>query len=100
MENMQHIVLTIKDRAIERAMAEIAQHEGMSPQEVVMQAIRAFIQQTSPSGRQFDPFRHSTPVHYVVTEDLTDVTPYASVTDSAQFGRTLRNDLWGRTSHG
>ncbi|GAK58571.1 hypothetical protein U27_05545 [Candidatus Vecturithrix granuli] len=74
---MQHIVLTIEDRIIEQAMSDIAQHEGLNPQDLIMQAIRAFIRQKS---------QH--------------VKPYASVTNSAHFGKTLRETIWGRTANG
>ena len=90
---MQHVVVTIEDHAIEQAMSDIAQHEGVNLQEVIMQAIRAFI-------RQFDPLSSSTPIHYVVPEDLTHVKPYASVTNSASFGKTLRQTIWGRAANG
>lgn len=85
-KNMQHVVVTIEDHSIEQAMSDIAQHEGVNLQDVIMQAICAFIRQQSDSARQFDPIRSSTPIHYVVPEDLTDVKPYASVTNSARFG--------------
>lgn len=97
---MQHIVLTIEDHTIEQAMSDIAQHEGLNPQDLVMQAIRAFTRQKSQSARQFDPLRFSTPIHYTVPEDLTHVKPYASVTNSACFGKTLRETIWGRVANG
>ena len=97
---MQHVVVTIEDHAIEQAMSDIAQHEGVNLQEVIMQAIRAFIRQKPASIRQFDPLSSSTPIHYVVPEDLTHVKPYASVTNSARFGKTLRQTIWGRAANG
>lgn len=93
-------MVTIEDRTLEQAMSEIARHEGINLQDVIMQAIRTFIRQKSPFVKQFDPLRHSTPIHYAVPEDLTHVTPYASVTNSARFGKTLRKTIWGRTANG
>ncbi len=55
----------------------------------------------SPSAaRKPDPMRHSVQIRYAADEDLSDVRPFASVSDSARFGEELRKRLWRRKTDG
>ncbi len=97
---MQQVVVTIEDQNIEHAMSEISQHEGINLQEFIMQAIRSFIRQKSGTVNTLDPFRHSTQIDYQVTEDLANTKPFASLKDSAQFAKELRERAWRRGHDG
>ena len=94
---MQQVVLTIEDHNIEQAMDEIAHHEGLNIQELIMQAIRSFIRQKSLI-KKLDPLQHSTQICYEISEENDDVKPFAFVKDSAAFGKDLRESIWKRTS--
>lgn len=87
---MQKIVVTIEDQTIEQAMSEIARHDGINIQEFIMQAIQCFIKQKSLMIKKLDPFQHSVQIHYAVAENVSDVTPFAFVKNSATFGKEVR----------
>lgn len=97
---MQQVVVNIEDPGIEHAMSEIALHEGVNLQDVIMQAIRSFIKQKSGAVNRLDPFQHSIQIDDHISEDLSDITPFASVKNSAQFARELRERAWRRGCNG
>lgn len=93
---MQHVVFTIEDQALEKALSDMSTHDSMNLQKCVQQAIQAFVQQRSGNGQKFDPFQHSTPIHYPHAEENNDARPFGWVKDSAQFSKELRANAWKR----
>lgn len=51
--------------------------------------------QFSASHEQ-DAMRYSRPIQYQVTEDLSDVTPFADIDDADAYVRDLRRRQWTR----
>ena len=97
---MQQLVLNINDQDIGEELSRIAQEEGKNIEDVILNEIRSFVRKKLSSPvRKRDPLRHSVQIHYSVTEDVNDAKPFASVKDSARFGRELRKKLWGRTGN-
>jgi len=99
---MQQLTLNINDQVLEAALSSIARKEGKDITEVIMNAIAPPVivrQKSSKNVKKLDPFRHSIQIQYWVSEDLSDVKPYSQVTDSAKFGKALRNRVWDRTNN-
>jgi hypothetical protein len=96
---MQQLILNL-DQRLENALNLIAQQEGKNISDVIINAIACFVKQKSSlSVKKLDPFCHSTPIQYPVTEELNDVKPFAQVKNSAQFGKALREKVWHRAHH-
>ncbi|HID98812.1 MAG TPA: DUF2281 domain-containing protein [Thiotrichaceae bacterium] len=53
-------------------------------------------EETTISVKKLDPFAHSRPIQYDMTEDLTHVKPFAHVKNSAEYGKELREKAWDR----
>jgi hypothetical protein len=94
---MSQLILNI-DEQLETALNERALKEGKSITEVIINVVQSVIRQNpSTNVKKLEPFLHSTPIQYQVLEDLSDVKPFAHVTDSAKFGKALREKAWHRT---
>lgn len=92
---MQQLVLNIDDQDMGKELSGIAQEEGISVEDIILNEIRSIVMEKSSSPvRKRDPLRHSVQIHYPVTEDVSDAKPFASVKDSAKFARELRKKLW------
>ena len=48
------------------------------------------------TSHEQDAMRHSRPIQYQVTEDLSDVTPFADIDDAEVYVRDLRRSQWTR----
>ena len=48
------------------------------------------------AAHEQDALRHSRPIQYQVTEDLSDVTPFADIDDAEVYVHDLRRRQWTR----
>ena len=98
---MRQFILNIDDQDIGEDLSGIAQEEGKNIEDVILNEIRSLVRERSSFavGKR-DPLRHSVQINYPSDEELSDVRPFASVRDSAKFGKKLRKNLWERTTDG
>ena len=67
---MQQLILNIDDQVMGEELSRIAQEQGKSAEDIVLNEIRSIVKEKSSSPvRKRDPLRHSVQIHYSVNED-------------------------------